>query len=293
MNSNNFSIDSKVQNVEIHPNETSGSFEGYMSYLEVYAHFVFRVPNARSEFDVLSITASLNLLGDTFVISKTVIHSSITIRNHDSRYREILKFELTKTDLEYIEQRRNGDANFTIELDFQILQRELSGIDGAIKSTIGLTKGNTFLQLTIPKSIWAEKILKRLGYNSFKLIEIPLHHLILEEAYDDILSEFNQAEQYFVKQDYNKCIAHCRSTLDALTRNLKKIKAKEPSESKFKWLETVSKTSFDFIDGINKANSAISSKTHHAGKGASFGRQDAESIYLVSLALLHYINSLK
>lgn len=292
MNINSFSILSKVQNIEVQPNELDGRFDGFLSYLEFLIYFKFRPPQQRYEFDVLSIKSKLVLPGE-IIISTVILHPNISVRN-ESTFAEWFKFELDTRAIEFIEDKRKGDIQFKIELEFQILLRSLGGIDGAIKNTEGILLERTYLQPIIPKSIWAEKILKNMGYKSFTLIEVPLHHNLLEEVYDGIITEFREAEQYFLKQDYNKTIAHCRSTMDALTRNLTKIKKNEPSESKFKWLESTSETTLAYIDGINKANAAIASKTHHAvSSNRNFNRADAESIYLVTLGLLHFVNSVK
>ncbi len=292
MNTNSFSIQSKVQNIEVQPNDIDGSFDGFLSYLRFFVNFKFRQPTPRTEFDVLAITARL-LLPREVIISKVVVHPNISVSN-DCSMAEWFKFELNQRALEFIEKTRTGDIQFKLELDFQIQLKSLTGIDASGRSAEGTFVERTYLQPIVPKSIWAEKILKSLGYRSFTLIEIPLHHSLLEEAYEGIVAEFKEAEQYFLKQDYNKTIAHCRSTMDALTRNLTKIKKNEPSETKFKWFESTSETTLAYIDGLNKGNAAIGSKTHHAvSSNRNFTRIDAESIYLVTLGLLHFVNGVK
>ncbi|MBI5539666.1 MAG: hypothetical protein HY951_06375 [Bacteroidia bacterium] len=156
-----------------------------------------------------------------------------------------------------------------------------------------MRKETVNLYFSIPKSHWVEKILPNLGYQSLKLIEIPLTHKTLKEAYGDIIFEFNKAEGYFNQKDYNKCVAHCRCTLDALTRNLIKIRKQEASETAFKWLKSIDTATYKWIDELNKANTALSGKTHHAGQKRDFSRQEAESIYLVILGLLNFIAHIK
>jgi hypothetical protein len=149
------------------------------------------------------------------------------------------------------------------------------------------------IHFSIPRSVWVEKLLPQLGYKAFKLIEIPLSHTSLSEAYDDIITEFTKAEMYYKQQDYNKCVSHCRHTMDALTRNLKKIKETVPSESMFKWLKDIDTSTLTWIDDLNKANNAITSKTHHSGQTRDFTKAEADSIYLVTLGLLNLLGHLK
>ena len=97
-------------------------------------------------------------------------------------------------------------------------------------------------------------------------MQVPLHYGDFEGLYEsEIIQEFISAEKYLKKQDYNKCVAHCRSCLDVLNRNLRKVKAKEESESKFKWIEKVSAEAFAYLDALSKYTSSVSSITHHAG----------------------------
>ncbi|MCC7303491.1 MAG: hypothetical protein IT233_12700 [Bacteroidia bacterium] len=246
--------------------------------------------------DITSINAKLKLGTPDVLLSERHVPFGYFIQQREEWERgELFKFLLDDRAIAKIEKHRKGDIRFHIELqivaslmtEFHFSdQRMIRGGDGSIVDSCNL-------QFSIPRSIWIEKILPDLGHQSFRLVEIPLGHKQLKEAYSDIIFEFNKAEDYFNQTDYNKCVAHCRNTLDALTRNLKKIKERKPSESSFKWLEGIDKATFSWIDELNKTNSAISSKSHHSGQKKEFTRHEAESIYLVILGLLNLIGHIK
>lgn len=182
--------------------------------------------------------------------------------------------------------RDNGDVKLMIRFEIAAIFTKTSIESKTIKSLRTETlKGE--VQFDIQKSQWVEKLLPKLGH-SFKLFEIPLTHNLVQEAYEGIISEFLLAEKYFNQADYNKSIAHCRSTLDKLGQNLKKIKDGTESETAFTWLKKIDSATLTWIDEMQKATSAISSKAHHIGLKKDFTRVEAESIYLVTLGLMNF-----
>ena len=293
MNTTSFTFFTKVQDVKIIPSEIIGNYDGLKSFLNISIHFTFRPPTREIRFDVVSLIAKLKLENPNVLLSQVQIMPAINVKM-DSDTSELFIFTIDEETINIIEKNRNGDINFFIELTALISAfKEVNAGGYIVNSAHGTLKDIAKLHFSIPKSIWVEKILPTLGYQSLKLIEIPLTHRSLKEAYADIIFEFNNAEYYFNQQDYNKCVAHCRSTQDALNRNLKKIKENTESETAFKWLKSIDEATFNWIDALDKANSAIGSKTHHAGLKRDFTRHEAESIYLVTLGLLNFIGHLK
>lgn len=295
MEKTSFSILTKVQDVKITPTQITGSNDGLRSFLNVFVSFTFRKPTKETVFDVVSISAKLKFQNPNVLLAEKDVLAGITVNRDELETGEWFNFILDDKAISTIEKYRKDDVLFNIELTVLALMktevnfansRMIRGADGMIKETVRL-------YFPIPKSMWVEKILFALGYQSLRLIEIPLNHKTLKEAYSDIIFEFNKAEEYFNQKDYNKCVAHCRHTLDALTRNLKKIKEQVPSETAFKWLENIDTATFNWIDELNKSNAALTSKTHHSGHKRDFSMQEAESIYLVILGLLNFIAHIK
>lgn len=295
MEKTSFSILSKVQDVKITPTQIKGSNDGLRSFLNVFISFTFRKPSKETVFDVVSLSAKLKFQNPNILLAEKDVLAGITVNRDECETGEWFNFVLDDKAISAIEKHRKDDVLFNIELTVLALMktevnfansRMIRGADGMIKETARL-------YFPIPKSMWVEQILFALGYQSLRLIEIPLTHRTLKEAYADIVFEFTKAEEYFNQKDYNKCVAHCRHTLDALTRNLKKIKEQVPSETAFKWLENIDTATFNWIDELNKSNAALTSKTHHSGHKRDFSMQEAESIYLVILGLLNFIAHIK
>lgn len=144
-------------------------------------------------------------------------------------------------------------------------------------------------QFIIPKSNWSEKLIRSLGYPGFKLIEIPLKHNIIKEAYNDIINELNLAQDYYKRGDNNKCVQHCRGALDKLNGSLKALKENAKSKSRLGWLEKVDKATLTWIDTMDQSTFAITSGPHHSGLKKEFTRIEAESIYLVTLGSMNFV----
>lgn len=244
--------------------------------------------------DFLHVNAALYLQTPNMLLSEVAAPLNDCI-NDEYRERKTgawLKFSLDDKAIHAIQSHRNGeDIRLRIQLIFTFIRKDSTSlIEGEhIWGLEGVGHGRGDIHFAIPKSIWVEKILPDLGFPGFKLIEIPLTHKRLDEAYDNIIMEFTNASEYFTRQDFNKAVGHCRHTLDDLTRNLKKLKDGVESETTFKWLSTVDEATFTWIDALNKSISAISSKPHHAGLKKDFSRKEAESIYLVTLGLLNLV----
>lgn len=295
MQSTSFSVLSIGQDINIIPEEINSNHDGLNSFLYVPVHFTFRITNKDKEFEVISICARLRIGEGTTFLSECLRLTSFSIKTSEFKSGETFTFKLDDRTISFIEANRKD--NFLVSIEFQISILMKSKV---LFRQLGTTNSLDYIQterathyFSIPRSTWVENLLPGLGFRNLRLVEVPLNHSTLKEAYDNIIYEFNQAEEYFNKHDYNKCVAHCRSTLDALKNNLRKIKDNIPSESSFDWLKKVDTETFTWIDGLTKANSELASKTHHSGFKGSFARHEAESIYLVTLGLLNFISHTK
>lgn len=294
MISSTFNIYSKSQTVEVNPTEISGAFDGLNSFLNIFIHFTYRFPREDLSMDIISVSANLKLQESNIQLSEVAVPIGLSVFNSEYKRGEWFRFLLNEKSIKAIENNRKGDPSFQVELTVLFSTYIKTEIVGQIINIHDcLNKDKTDLNFKIPKSIWVENIFPKLGYHSLKLVEIPLNHKIINEAYADIIFEFNQAEEYYNKQDFNKCVAHCRNVLDALHRNLIKIKKGVDSETAFKWLKNIDKSTLTWIDDIDKANSSLTSKSHHSGQKEKFTRQQAEAIYLVVLGLINFVGHIK
>lgn len=297
MTKGNLTIGSLSQDITITPNEIKGKYDGLRSSLSMFLYMTIRISGRTSLMNLQSVHAKLSLQKQNILLSDTfgVIDTTVSYRDENgerSGTGACLEFPLDDKTIHAVENYRDG-GDVQLRIDFLF--------DAAYYEDIALVKGHPSwafdyskhergdIQFTIPKSIWVEKIFPDLGFPGLKLVEIPLKHQRLQEAYEHIILEFTLAEKYFNQDDYNKCIAHCRSTLDALTRNLIKLKKNVKSETSFEWLTKIDESTLKWIDSLDKSLSSMGSKTHHAGQERDFTRREAESIYLVTLGLMNFI----
>jgi hypothetical protein len=288
----------RSQDIKVVPDnlqEVNGSYDGLRSSLNIFLHFKLRRPSPDVEFDILYMNAKLKFNNSNAQLSDAIIPFGESPPRDEYETGVHCRFILDDKALNIIESTRNGDVVFVLELIPVIVIKKITTLqydEKVIQSTRTNTLNKITFQFSIPKSHWVEKILKSLGLPGFKLIEIPLSHVNLAEAYDNIISEFNKAEHYFSLHDYNKCISHCRGTMDALTRSLKAIKENIDSKSSFKWFNSVDTATLNWIDEMNKSTSAISSITHHSESNKEFSRHEAQSIYLITLGLMNFVGHL-
>jgi hypothetical protein len=278
--------------------EMSARTDGFRSFLQIQTSFQSNI-TTRHTIEIISIKAKLNLNFENIFLAEVDVQCGCSINKSNNRFSVYFEFILDDLALVAIEKHRSGDVQFRI--DFTMLYAERNDLQytrsGIMPETLSIIAIQNIDRIpfwnafTIPHSNWFN-ILNNLGHKNLKLIEIPISHKTLEEAYDHIISEFNHAEKYFKLQDYDKCVAHCRSTLDSLNRNLKKIRDMEESERAFKWLEAIDNATFNWINELAKATSNLASKAHHPGSSNGFTRKQAESIYTVTVGLLNYVGHL-
>lgn len=289
-----FTIGDYSQEIIVNHEHITGRHDNIHAFLNIYVELTLRLQkeNKNISYDFLSIHSKLLLLKEGIEVSSLITPCDFYVFNKENITSCHLSFPLTKSNLNFIEKVRNGsDLNLKIEFVFHTLRKNaLQLIENEIMWTVDGTRNfRGEIQFVVPRSFWIETVLPKLGLPGFKLFEIPLTHSSIMEAYDDIINEFNSAEKYFIKGDYNQCVGHCRHTMDHLSRNLKKVKDQIDSESAFNWLSKIDKATLAWIDDVNKALSAIGSKPHHIGLKKDFTRREAESIYLVTLGLMNFV----
>lgn len=293
MNESHFTILSTTQKIRVSPSDLYPSYDGLQATLGIPVNFTLNPPNRDNSFDLVSLEAKLRLIDPTVQISQTVIQPAFSSRPNTWEGGKMLNFIISEKAIHLIEKNRKGELHFGIEFTLLILVRKnyQPSIDLYFSAHDFWTTDISNVTFYVPRSVWIEKILPKFGYRNLKLFEIPLSHNLLKEAYGDIIFEFDKAEQYFNAHDYNKCVAHCRNTLDALHRNLLKIKKQEKVETSFNWMETISTETLKWVTEIDKANFSLASKSHHVGHKKDFKRFEAEAIYLIVLGLLNYVGN--
>lgn len=299
MNKSDFTIFTLCQDLMVDSTQVFATNDALNSFLYIPVKFKFRQPSLETHYDIDTITANL-YTNNTFIASTTeYTRFSIDMRSKKEEKDEsqTFKFRITNPAINFIEKHRDGDAKFRIEFRGILKVKTLFNFkkNGGIvemKSLFDQMELRSDMYIDIPQSQWVKKILHDLNYNSFLLIEVPLNHKYIKEAFSGIKSEFVKAEKYFKDHQYYECVGACRKTMDKLKENLLNFKEGIGSKSKYKWLTEINEHTRNWIESISRSNSSITSKPHHAGDH-NFLRQEAESVYLVTLGLMNYIGNIK
>jgi hypothetical protein len=161
------------------------------------------------------------------------------------------------------------------------------------KDVANFTRGTFYINFTVPRSHWADKILPSLGYGKVELIEIPIPEKIIPDIFKNALDQLIQGRNYFLQGDYDKAVEHCRNALEPLRNKdlLASIKALL-TDSKYEWVTEVGEATFDWIDKIYKKTRDITNIPHHPPLIGYFGRFEANAILMVTTALLSYTGKL-
>ncbi len=151
------------------------------------------------------------------------------------------------------------------------------------------TRGFFEIIFSIPHSHWVNKILPGLGHGKVKLIEIPIPEK--SDISTTAQEELKRAQNYFINGDYDKAVEHCRNALESLKNRLPEIK-NLLTNSKYEWLEEVGQATYDWIDKVYKKTRNVSSIPHHLPSIGHFDRFEAQTILIVTIALLSYSGKL-
>ncbi len=211
--------------------------------------------------------------------------------------RIIIEIPLDLYRLEKIEERRR--ENIQLRLSGSALVAEHPSVPQAIpneqqeykRDVACFTKGNFDITFDIPQSHWVEKILPGLGYGKVKLIEIPIPEKVMPDTFKNVQAELEQAQDYFIYGDYDKVVEHCRNAIEPLKNLRPQIKILL-TNSKYEWVTEVGQATYDWIDKIYTKTRNVSSIPHHLPSIGHFSRFEAQTILMVTIALLSYSGKL-
>lgn len=207
----------------------------------------------------------------------------------------VLNIPLTLYQLRQIEEQRVGDLslkfNFTFEFakHYPIARKQRVG-------PIEKFETNSFpMEVTIPRSIWTDRVLPGLGYGKIYLIEVPTPEKSIGGTIVKVVEEFQQAQQHMLHGDYNKALNHCRNALERLSSTRKYEGSKEnPSfADKIDYLLTVlpgapAGTRGENLRRMLKDLYGLTSMPEHPSP-PHFTRDDAEMTIQITTAVLSYI----
>ena len=307
----NFSISAwrTESDISLEANRIRGQGGPEYPYLFIPIEFILRPSEDKGKikaYSLLWIKSSLHVrnikIGEG--VSESIVEYSWPHLSPREIYTEI---PLDVYRIGKIEEQRQGDIELQLKGSALIAEHPLvtkAGINERQeyrKDVEEFTTGRFDITFSIPQSHWVDKILPGLGYGKVKLIELPIPEKIVPDTFQKALKELQESQRYFVKGDYDKVVAHCRSAVqlipEALSIDLSGIERPSFSDKVKKFLEEhlsafLTDSKRKSLETIIKATWKLSSIPHHPSPPGYFNRNDAEAILQITIIILAYVGKL-
>ncbi len=132
--------------------------------------------------------------------------------NHSPETQFRLEIPLDLITIERIEQSRQGDLRAALNFRAFFAVHTSGGIGVQRFETTSIEP----IVFSIPKSQWIEKLLPGFGYGLLELIEVRIPSGMRAEGLPKAAQEIREARGYLANGDWEKVVAHCRNTLEAI-----------------------------------------------------------------------------
>lgn len=293
MITSSFNINSTSQKITLKSTEITGFGSLEYAYLRIPLLFNLNPLNRNfdenSKFEITTIKGVLYSGNPKFACSETTVLPGIRVYNHTTEGHPIFEFPLTASIIEKIERSRNANAQFEIKMMmssnmYSTLQTPKEKIN--VLSSTDVSHAN--ISFEIEQSYWVKNVLPKLGYKAVKLIELPGNSLVIPDAYEKSLLAIEHAHEYFIKGDYDKSVAHCRTAIEGIKKAFDKMKKKIESEGEKNWLKRITDSTEEWLAKVTIPTHHLTSTPHHSFKKDHFSRQDAEAILLVTTGIVSF-----
>ncbi|GFP24771.1 hypothetical protein HKBW3S25_00208 [Candidatus Hakubella thermalkaliphila] len=290
--------------VRVEVTEIRGEGGPVYPQIAVPLEFVLSAAEERSGeimfYDFLQVSGSLFLQNPAVKIGDSKSEfSPYRVLSSNQSYTYRLEIPLTQYRIERIEEARRGDIQLRLDIDTSVaLYNKPLRLTIQIGEPIsegfvtGFKRARCSLNFAIPQSHWIDKVLPGLGYGKTRIIEIPLPEKAFPEIFPQALDELSHAQRYFNEGDYDKTVAHCRNAIEPVKKELEKFREQIASDTEYEWVKTLAEETFNWLDKLYKKTRDLTSKSHHIPSVGHFSRHEAESIILVTTALLNYVGNL-
>lgn len=208
-----FMIRGSSQNkLRIEATEVTAEGGGTYPRLLFPVHLDFGSPERNQPLILLSAQADL-LAGDApdkLSDSVDAFGQVTVLYSHASAFR-MFEFPLDLRRISEMESRRAPDLKIRLQMQFLFAGSAswpINTSEGAqtFQALTGFETTNAVLPLEIPHSHWVEKLLPRLGYGSYFVIDIPMGRHVVNKAWQLV----EKADGAFVRWDTKSVFAHCR-----------------------------------------------------------------------------------
>ena len=206
-----------------------------------------------------------------------------------------LEFPLDRHRIELLEQHRNG-GDINLRMDMQIVlarfgERILLGKpETKLPLTLSfVTRYQSPINLQVPQLVWIKNVLPGLGYGVINVLEFPAVALSACNELQHSYSALQRAQTKFTAGDYDEAIWQCRTAVDPLREELKKIKDGSPDLLSADWAEKIGTATVDWLLTFFGKTHGIANTPTHSPNTGHFSRLDAQMILTVTTAVVAYV----
>jgi hypothetical protein len=207
----------------------------------------------------------------------------------------VLNIPLNVYQLRQIEEQRIGDISLKFDFTFEFAKHYPVARQQVFAPIEKFETNFLSMTVTLPRSVWVDKVLPGLGYGKIYLVEVPTPEKSIGGTIIKAVEEFQLAQQHMLQGDYNKVLNHCRNALERLSNARKYEGSKEnPSfadkiDSLLSVLPGVpTGARGDNLRRILKDLYGLTSMPEHPSP-PHFTRDDAEMTIQITTAVLSYI----
>ena len=197
----------------------------------------------------------------------------------------IVSFPLDYRRFELIEEERKG-KDVRLRINIRVLYLRLKPTPELPRAfeqeNVEITQpAGRGTDLRVPQSEWL-KMLQEMGYERFRMLEIPIPEPPMGTVIDDALGHIEAARKSFDEGDYDDVLVDCRKALEVIKKAINKNKIQleavlDSSESKTEKVKRLQAGLRDFL----------SLGPHELG--AKIDRRDAEIALIFTISFVRYL----
>ncbi len=210
-----------------------------------------------------------------------------------------LEFPLDAVRIAALERLRNGgDLKVRLEAQLEVMQlRALNlGPPGQpmLETAWAPVQRHRLwftTDVTIPQTVWIQRVLPNVGYGVVHLIEIPAISAVAHEALRDAFEALRQAQELHKTGLYPEAVGKCRVALENFfdypeVKDTRGVTRRVPT-LKASWETRLGKATYDWLNQTLSALKSGTNKPHHLAS-ATYSQFDSQMIQMVTTAVVAY-----
>jgi hypothetical protein len=215
------------------------------------------------------------------------------ITNERYETQHFFEIPLDRYRVEKIESARNG--NLSLKLNVQIGMATFGLPEYGPDQGKGQPHLNSFhtlhsdINLNVPSSVWLNNVLPNLGYGIVNVIELPATPIEQIAAMQHSFTALQRANERFKNGDYDESVGFCRTAIDPIRNELKKIKISSPENLAADWAEKIGDSTVAWLNTILGKTHGVANTPHHSPNTGHFSRLDAQMILTVTASVIAFV----